>query len=154
MSNDEITEINTLDTARILDQEENEWTAGYLMVYRRLKQITLINNITFDNNTTTYTSKEFKSEPYSKFSLLIDLSVSGTPTDIVIEVEVSPGGGKWYKLMNGPFGDLRYEDAGGAKKESIQGEIRAHKIRIKATATDTTAVNKFTLSADIIMASM
>ena len=91
-NNDEITEINTLDTARILDQKENDWTAGYLMVYRRLKHISPIEAITFDNLTQTYTSKEFNSEPYSKFTLLIDLAVTGTPTDIVIEVEFSPGG--------------------------------------------------------------
>jgi len=142
------------DSAEIYYERENTWRSGWQQNYKRIRTVTLINNITFDNNTTSITSDAFYCEPYSKFSLLTNLEVSGTPTDILIEIETSDDQANWYKLMNGPFGDLRYEDAGGAKKESIQGEIRAHKIRIKATATDTTAVNKFTLSADIIMASM
>lgn len=148
------TEIETLDTARILDGDENEWTAGYLMVYRRLMTVTFLNAIVFNNATTTFTSEKFLSVPYSKFLLLIDLAVANDPTDILIEVELSDDGAKWYKYMSGPFGDLRYEDAAGDKKEAVDGDVRAHQFRIKATATGTDATKTFTLTVKVEFASM
>lgn len=154
MVDHEITEIETLDTARIRDGDEGEWEAGYLMVYRRLKTVKFVDYIVFNNTTTTYTSNKFLSVPYSKFLLLIDLAVANAPTDLLIEIEMSDGGGTWYKYMAGPFGDLRYEDAAGNKKECIDGDVRAHYFRIKITATGTDATNTFTLSVRTEFASM
>jgi len=154
MAEEFVTEIETISTARILDHDENEWEAGYLMVYRRLKTVKFVNDIVFNDTITTYTSEKFLSVPYSKFLLIIDLAVSGAPTDILIEVEFSSGSGKWYKYMNGPFGDLRYEDTAGDKNECIDGDLRAHYMRIKVTATGTSAINTFTLSVESELASI
>lgn len=152
--NNEITEIETFSTARILDSDENEWTAGYLMVFRRLKTVEFLKSIIFNNNVTTYTSPIFLSVPYSKFLLMIELEVSGSPTDILIEIEMSDGSGIWYKYMTGPFGDLRYATAGGNKKECIDGDVRAHYFRAKVTATGTDASNTFKMSLKTEFASM
>ena len=78
----------------------------------------------------------------------------GAPTDILIEIEQSDGGGTWYKYMTGPFGDLRYVSGAGDKKECIDGEVRAHYFRVKVTATGTTAADTFTLSLRVEFASM
>lgn len=148
------TEIETLDAARVLDADESEWTAGYLMAYRRLKTVDFLDDIVFDDSQTTYTSNQFLAVPYSKFLLMIYLLVSGAPTDILIEIEMKGESGVWHKYMSGPFGDLRYEDTAGTKKECIDGEVRAHYFRVKATATGTSAVNTFTLSVKAEFASM
>lgn len=142
----EITEIETLDTARILDQDENEWTEGYLQVYRRVKTIKFFANKTFNDTLSSFTSETFRVKPYSKFRLYIRLEVTLAPTDILFEVEFSYNGTTWYKFMNGPFGDLRYEDAAGDKKECVDGEIRSTYMRVKATATGVDATNYFITS--------
>jgi len=139
------TEIETLDVARILDGDEDEWKAGYLTAYRRLKTVEFLDDVVFNDSQTSYTSDQFLSAPYSKFLLMVYLRVSGAPTDILIEVEMKGESGVWHKYMSGPFGDLRYEDAAGTKKECIDGEVRSHYFRVKVTATGTDAANTFTL---------
>lgn len=142
----ELTEIETLDTARILNQEENEWDAGYLIVYRRIKTLKFFATKVFNDTLSIFTSETFLVSPYSKFRLYIYLIVTLAPTDILVEVEFSYNGSTWYKYMEGPFGDLRYEDAAGDKKECIDGEIRSTYMRVKATATGVDATNNFTVS--------
>jgi len=110
---------------------------AYRADLRRRKTVKFIDNVTFDATTTTATSESFKCEPYKQFIVLIELDVTGAPTDILYDIEYSDDGGKFYKLMNGPFGDLRYEDAGGDLIEAVTGYVIAPYMRIKATATGT-----------------
>lgn len=132
------------DTCDILDQRESEWVRGYETRFRRNRVILFVDNVTLDNVTTSYTSKSFFCQPYQLFSLLCDLAAANTPTDLLIEVEFSDDDTNFYKLMNGPFGDLRWEDTALPVKEEIQWAIRAAYVRIKITGTGTTAVNTFT----------
>jgi len=150
----EVTQIETLDSAMINDIGENLWTEGYLMVYRRLKTIAFVEAEMFNDLQSSYIAKKFYCAPYSKFSLLIDLIVTGTPTDILIEVELSDGGAIFRKYMTGSFGDLRYVAASGTVHECIDGECRGHYFRIKATATGVTGADTFQLTVKAEFASM
>lgn len=141
------------DQGRVLDEEANEWDAGWQNFFKRQKHVVFIAAQVFNNLVTSVTSATFKSAPYKEFSLLIDLVVANTPTDIVIRVDESPDGIKWHQIMNGPFGDIRYEDSAGAKTESIQGKVNCPYIRLRAVATGTTATATFTLTASLLMVS-
>ena len=146
----QLTEICVYDSADVLDQAISEWGRGWETRYRRVKTIRLFDVSEFNASVTSITSKSFFCEPYKKFSLLLDLAITGTPTDILIEVKFSDDNAKFYKLMNGPFGDLRYEDSAGNLLEEIQGECRASYGHVKATATGTSGANKFTLNAKMV----
>mgnify|MGYP001575284068 FL=1 len=139
-----------LDSIQVLDQEEQEFTKCWLTSCKRLKTKKLIDAITFNDVIASYTSASFFCEPYRKFALLINLDVTATPTDIVIRVEFSDDNAKWYQYMNGPFGDIRYEDSAGDKLEAILGELRSSYVRLRAVATGTTAANTFKLTAKLI----
>ncbi len=138
------------DSIQVLDQDENEFTKCWLTSCKRVKTKKLIDAVTFNNVTASFTSAAFFCEPYTKFNLLIDLDVTNTPTDILFSIEFSDDNAKFYKYMNGPFGDLRYEDSAGDKLESILGELRASYVRLKAVATGTTAANTFKVTAKLI----
>ena len=141
------------DAGRVLDNDENEWVSGYQEFFKRQRTVTFVDAITFDDTLSTYTSTKFLCGPYRKFSLLLNLVVALAPTDILIEIFESDDNSNFYKIMNGPFGDIRYEDAAGNKKESIQGEINAPYVRIVVTATGTDATNLFWLTAKMAFSS-
>jgi len=133
----------------IYDTNLKDYVFAYRKDVRRRRTIRLIDNVTFDDTLSTKTSKEINTKPYGTFLLFIDLSVTSIPIDILYEVEYSFDGTNWGKLMLDYLGDLRYEDGAGAKKEMIKGTTLASYLRLKVTATGTTANNKFTTSVDI-----
>lgn len=112
---------------------------------------TLVDDVTFDDDPTTYTSDSVDSEDYRDLSLLIDLAVVDTPTDIVIRLQESDDDTTFYTIMNGPFGDLRYEDGAGAKTEAIHGKVSAPYLRAYVVATGTGTTHKFTLTLKVIL---
>ena len=52
--------------------------------------------------------------------------------------------------MDGPLGDLRYEDSAGAKSECIKVPYCGDYTAIKATATGMDATNYFTISVRFV----
>lgn len=147
MAVEEVTEIWTLDTARVLDQEANEWEKAWLTVYKRVKTVEMLDAQSV--STTEIISSSFLCEPYAKFELLIDLTASGVAGNILIEVYTSDDGAKFYKKMDGLFGDLRYSGTAGNKKESVFGELNNSKVRLRAIASAGT----YTLSAKLVLRS-
>lgn len=147
---EELEAANELDSIQVLNQAENIFEVCWNISCKRLKTEKLIDAVTFNDVIASYTSEKFFCEPYRKFTLLINLDVTATPTDIVIRVEFSDDGAKWYQYMNGPFGDIRYEDSAGDKMEAILGELRASYVRLRAVATGTTAANTFKLTSKLI----
>lgn len=111
----------------------------------------MVDNITFDDDPTSYTSDPITSTSFRKFLLRIDLAVTGTPTSIQINVEFSHHGATWEKYMQGPFGSLMYEDTAGAKSECIPGERLGNKMRINVVALGTDVNNYFTLTCKLIL---
>lgn len=112
---------------------------------------TFVDNITFDDDPTTYTATGVDVSAYRDFLLLIDLAVVDTPTDIVIRVQFSDDNSTYYNYMNGPFGDLRYEDAAGAKLEAIVGKCIAPYMRVYVAATGTGSTHKFVLTVKAVL---
>jgi len=110
-----------------------------------------VDNITFDDDPTTYTADGLDVSAYREFLLLLDLAVANTPTDIVIRVQFSDDDLIYYTYMNGPFGDLRYEDGAGAKTEVIHGKCIAPFMRLYIAATGTDATDKFILTAKAVL---
>lgn len=118
---------------------------------RRIACVVCVDDVTFNNVTTTATSTAVRCVPFHDFLILIKLVVANTPTNIVFDVEFSNDNVTFYKYMNGPFGDLRYEDGAGNKNEAIFGRCPAKYIRVKATATGTSASNTFTVSVHLLI---
>lgn len=111
---------------------------------------TLIDAIVFDSADEAYTSGSIAVANFRRFTLLIDLAVSGAPTDIVLRVQVSDDDTTFRNLMNGPFGDLRYEDSAGNKNEAVQGEILTPFMKLYVLSSGCTAGAYFTLTSKII----
>lgn len=102
----------------------------------------------YDDNPTTATSTAIDCWNYRQASLSFELDITASPTDIVFEVWVSLDGTNYTKLMNDFLGDLRYSAASisTGEDECVTFPIGAQKIRVKATATGTTASNKITVA--------
>lgn len=113
--------------------------------------LTFVNNITFDNVTTTYAANGVDVSAYRRFALLIEVVVVDTPTDVVIRVQFSDDDSLYYNYMNGPFGDIRYEDAAGTKTEAISGECVADYMRVEVVATGTNGTHKFVLTVKAML---
>lgn len=106
----------------------------------------------YDDNPTSSTSEavECWNYRYATVGLCIDSTLA--PTDIRIDVEVSPDNTIWYKLMNGPLGLWIYEDTGTATEicRALNFEISSRFIRVKITCTGTDATNFFTVDDSYI----
>lgn len=139
------------ETAHVWSERLGAWVTAYRTDFIQQFTHTFIDNITFDATTTSKTSREFHTAPYQKFLLLINLIVASSPTDIVIAVQFSDDRANWYKYMQGPFGDLRYEDAAGDKMECISGPVLAPWMRLYVVATGTSGSNKFTLTGKVVL---
>ena len=111
---------------------------------------TATNNVTFDDSTSTDTSSDIDTSAYDYGYLEINLDVANAPTDIVIEVLTGMSATPTFKIMDGPLGDLRYEDSAGNKDETIRIPYLGDYTCVKATATGTDASKTFTLTTKII----
>jgi len=129
---------------------KEKWEVAYRTDYRRHKPITFVDNILFNAAGQTYTSDILRCAPYRNFLLLIDLNVTGVPTDMVIDVKFSDDQAKFYKYMHGPFGDLRYEDSAGDKLECIDGPILASYMQLKLTSSGCDGSKTFLMTVKAI----
>lgn len=112
---------------------------------------TFVDGVVFNTSAEAYTSAKLDVSDYRNFSLLIDLAVASDPTDIVIRVQFSDDDVKYYNLMNGPFGDLRYEDGAGDKLEAVFGNIMAAFMKIYVLSSGCEAAKTFTLTVKAIL---
>ena len=150
MADDKAVEVVEVpDSGKVLDRDINEWVSGWQTFFRQQKTIVFIDAKVFNDVLTSFTSSIFSCGRYRKFDLLTKVTDTGTPTDIVIHIDFSDNGIDWYKLMNGPFGDIRYSAASSPATEIIQGIINSPYIRVRGVATGTTAANYFTLTSKI-----
>jgi len=111
-----------------------------------------LSGIVFNNVLTTATSTAVFCRHFHEFNLMLGITIALAPTDILFSVLFSFDNVTYYKYMNGPFGDLRYEDSAGAIAECISGPIIANWIKLKAVATGTDATNTFTVTAHLVVA--
>lgn len=140
-----------LESAQVWDESTHQWITAYRKGWKRQRTVILIDGVTFNASTTTKTSTCFECRAYTSFLLLHNLDVTGTPTDILVELEFSDDLINWYKYMQGPFGDLRWEDGAGDKLECVNGPVLAPYVRIKVTATGTDGDNTFKSTVKLIL---
>jgi len=140
-----------LEAAQIWDDKENDYLVGYRRDYSRQKTISFVDKVLFNSAGLTYTSPEYEVPAYTKFLLLINLAVTLAPTDIVIQVQFSDDRATWYQYVQGPFGDLRYEDAAGAKKECLDGPICAKYMRLYLVSAGCDAANYFLMTVKAVL---
>ena len=112
---------------------------------------TFVDGVVFNATDEAYTSAAFDVSDYRKFSLLIDLAVALAPTDIVIRVQFSDDDVTYYNLMNGPFGDLRYEDTAGDKLEAVVGKVMAAYMKVYVLSSGCDGTNTFTLTVKAVL---
>lgn len=105
-------------------------------------------NTTYNNVTTNATSQVINCSQYRQVTLGFDLTKAGTPTDIIIILEISLNGTNYTQLTNGPLSKWIYDDVAvtGGTQRSYTFPIACQKIRVKVVATGTSAVNTFTMS--------
>ncbi len=134
------------ETAQIWDSSDHQFVEAYRKDFKRVKTIKLIDAVTFNASITAKTGILFEVPAYSNVLILIDVDVTSTPTDLLINIEFSHDRANWYKFMRGPFGDLRYEDSAGDKTECLDIPILAPYMRGYAIATGTDGSKFFKLS--------
>lgn len=111
--------------------------------------VTAIDAIVLDDNPTAYTSAAISMATFDYAMLFLDIAVAGAPTDVLIEVLTSCDDSTYYTIMDGPLGDLRYDDTCCPRAESIKIPYACAFIKVKATATGTDAQKTFTVTAKV-----
>jgi hypothetical protein len=139
------------ESAQIFDNSSQEFEAAYRLDFKRVKTVVLLNNTEFNDVITAVTGPTFNCEPYRTGLLLINLAVASAPTDIVFDIQFSDDNAHFFSYVIGPFGDLRYEDSAGAKKECMEFPILAPYMRVVVTATGTTSSATFTATVKAIL---
>ncbi len=138
------------DVAQIWDTTLLKWIPSYRRDFKRQQIVTFLNDVEFNATVTTFTGPMFFCPAYSKGLLLINKSVTSTPTDIVVRVQFSDDAGNFFRYAIGPFGDLRFEDSAGTELRCYNLPIEAPWMRIVAVATGTSGTNKFNLTAKVV----
>lgn len=103
---------------------------------------------TYNNTTTTATSTAIVCWQYRQFSLSFNLTRANSPTEILFQIEVSFDGTNYHVLQNDFWASLVISSAVAANSPaySFTAPLGCQKIRLKVTATGTTASATFTLS--------
>lgn len=134
----------------IWDDRDLKWKVAYHRAHKRQETIVFVDGVLFNSAAEVYTSSPFECAPFANFLLLVNLDVTSTPTDIYIDVQFSDDKANWYKYMRGPFGDLRWEDSAGDKKESLDGPVLAPWMRLYLVSSGCDADNTFKMTVKSI----
>lgn len=137
--------------AQIWDDAKLKYVPGWRADFKRQEVVTLLDGIIFNASTTTKNGTGVEVRQFKTALILIDLAVTGAPTDIVYSIEFSVNNVDWFKYVLGSFGDLRYEDGAGAKTEALDIPVLAPFMRCKGVATGTDASKLFTTTVRAIL---
>jgi hypothetical protein len=105
--------------------------------------------------TSLQSSVNYNCENFRNFALFLQVTSTGTPTDIQFYVEFSNNnGGTWHRLRKGAFAVLVYEDvatAGAGIKEIFDGPCLGAMFRLGALPSGVSAgVNYFDVTARVV----
>lgn len=105
-------------------------------------------NQTYDDDPTTDVSAEVTSHQYRTGAIGFEITVTGSPTLILIEVETSLDGTNFDKLMDDKIAYLAYSPAsiGSGIKHAVPFKAIGQKLRARITCTGTDADNSFTVA--------
>lgn len=105
--------------------------------------------------TSLQNSVNYNCENFRNFALFLQITSTGTPTDIQFYIEFSnDNGASWYRLRKGAFAVLVYEDvatAGVGVKEIFDGPCMGAMFRVAGVASGVSAgVNYFDVTAKVV----
>ena len=120
---------------RLWDEREQKRIDTFISTFRRQKVVDFITAILFNCPGQIAVSQPFECLGYRDLLLLIDLDVTGQPTDIVIELEFSNDRVNWYKYSQDFWIDLRYEDTAGDLLECVEAPVLAPWVRVRLVST-------------------
>ena len=129
----DITQIETYDSAMILNQEENEWEVAWLKVYKRHSTQKLLDALSV--STTAVYSDSFYCAPYSEFLLMADVTVPGSASILFVDVELSDDNAKWYRLEDTEVNTIQFDNGDGSRKVCLSGKCIAQYFRLKALSS-------------------
>jgi len=100
---------------------------------------------------TSQTSNSVSTEDKRNFILYLDITSTGTPTDILFKVQFSNDNSNWYDLTDWFYGDLRYEDTATASglHECMSWHTVGRYMRLYAEVTGGDDDNYFTITAKV-----
>lgn len=120
---------------------------------RRRAFVTLIDNITLNDDPTSYNSAAQAVDIWRNFLLYLDVDSAGTDVHVVqFIVQFSDDGGTtWYDYKQGLFASLFYEDVDTADgvTECFSGVVHGRDMRLRAVATGTSGTLTFTITAKV-----
>ncbi len=143
------TSVTASDRVDIATNLKGEVIEGVKAEYTTLTNI----STTYNNTTTTATSGAVTCWQYRYATLSYELDKANTPTDILIQVQMSLDGTNYADFQNDFFADNRYDDTSvGASgfEHAINFPIACQAIKVKVTATGTDATNTFTMANAVI----
>lgn len=135
----------------VWDEVDNDFVAGYQTDLRRVKVLKIFSSQMFSTSGAVATSSLFHVFGYHQFKLLVDVGVTGTPTDLQIYIQFSDDMANWYNYVNGPFGSLFYTAASGDRKECLDGKLLPPYIRSYVVSTGCDSSNTFSLSLKAVI---
>lgn len=143
------TEVAAADRANVAGNLRGELIEGVNARYHVWSNI----STTYNNTTTTQTSDTIECWNYRQATLSFEITKTNAPTDITFEIETSMDGTNFSKNSTGPLGLIIYDDVvvGSGIKRNITFPIAANDMRVKVTATGTTASATFTVANAAIM---
>jgi hypothetical protein len=148
---DGLAQIALNESAQIWDESEQQFITAYRRDYRRQKTYVFLNAALFNDTAMAKTSPVIEVPAYETGLLLITLAVVSTPTDIIFNVQFSDDGQSFYTLSEGPFADLRYSTAQGARTECFTLPIKAPYMRLHVVSAGCNSTHTFTATVKIIL---
>ena len=126
------------DRADLLVDQKGRVMTG---VNCRYNVLTAINTDYDTTSTETNTSTEIECFQYRQATLYVEITKTGSPTDILFEVEVSMDGTNFAPMVNNALGSFLFSNAaiGSGIEQAYTFPIACQEIRVKATATGLSA---------------
>jgi len=139
------------ESVLIFNENKQEWEIAFNRNYKRIITEDLISAFTFNEASETKTSIALDCSAYQKGLLLLNIDVTGAPTDIYFRLQFSDNRVDWFNYVIGPFGDLRFEDSAGDQKVCLDFPILAPYLRLYAVSSGCEATKTFLVTAKIIL---
>lgn len=118
-------------TGQLYNEAAEYKTFGYDKAYMLRKWETFVSGEKLDQDTNTYTSKQFDCTPFSHFIFYLDAvcTLDGCPV-LQVEVQYSPDGNQWYDLQDGVFGTMTIPVLATPLKQCFDGVAMGRYMRV------------------------
>jgi hypothetical protein len=147
MASEELVTPEIPDQGRVYDEDLAEWDSGWQTCFKRHKVVTFLDAILFNDVIGSATSELFKCAPYRFAEICFDVVKSGEPTNVLYYIETSPDGVAWFVASSSIWSGHSSTATG---KISLIDRIISPYFRVRADATNVTALNTFLVSVKVV----